>query len=192
MSNSSFKPTEKELNIRINQYGLVPYATKKERARIRNQISTWDMAASEEAVDSLLMRERNETPSIEDSFLVACWQGKLDKVTETLKTGFVDINNNNDLGLRFASKNGHEKVVQHLISAPELANHADVHINNDEVFKRACKQKREEHLMFLIFEFNIPKTPAIEEYIQNKPEVQKLFNLRDASKNVNNFKLKMK
>jgi len=71
--------------------------------------------------------------------------------------------------------------VKYLLNSKELPNHAEVHYQEDAPFILACKNEHIEVLHYLILEFKIDRTEAMNKYLADSPNqiVEKMFKARE-------------
>jgi hypothetical protein len=91
--------------------------------------------------------------------------------------------------------------IKYLLTSPEIDLHANVHANNDKGFANLiedlpkaqqadCRDRTTEIIHYLIFDFNIEKTPAIEEILKSRGELaepyRKMFETRELNNSLSN------
>lgn len=87
--------------------------------------------------------------------------------------------------LFFACRADNVNIVDFLLNSPLLVKNANIHYDNDKHFIHAFLMsstlKKSNILNYLIFNFNIKKTPYIENYLleKNGQDILNLFNKRD-------------
>ena len=134
---------------------------------------------------------------LDESFINACHDGNLDAVkylliSDELKE-HTDIHAYDDYGFRWACNNGLLEVVKYLLTSDELKEHADIHALNDYGFRWACNNEKIEVVKYLIFDYNIEKTKAIINFLnENKgkdweKEVSEMFASRDLKEDLSNL-----
>lgn len=84
-------------------------------------------------------------------------------------------------------------IVDYLLNSPNLKKNADIHMDEDSIFKNACEFGDMETLQYLIHEINIERTEAINNYLA-KPtgrpsrlthEAKNMFEIKELNKQLN-------
>lgn len=101
---------------------------------------------------------------LNDEFLMACSFGDLN-VVNLLESDIENLQDSLNLGLQWASANGHIEVVHYLLTSPICKEKINIHHNNDSTMKSACMENRINIIEYLIFDYNIEKTNEIINYM---------------------------
>ena len=141
-------------------------------------------------------KKLNNDDDLNDCFIDACSNGHLEIVKYLLTSKDLkehsDIHADNDYGFRWACHNEKIEVVKYLLTSDELKEHADIHALNDYGFRWACNNEKIEVVKYLIFDYNIEKTKAIINFLnENKgkdweKEVSEMFASRDLKEDLSN------
>lgn len=115
----------------------------------------------------------------------ACENGELNKVRYLLTSeefaDWINIHTSYDFPFRIACRNGHLEVARYLATSPELKEHSIINTDEDYAFKWAEYNKHYHIIKFLIFELNIERSTAIENYLNAEKceEIKQMFAIRD-------------
>lgn len=117
-----------------------------------------------------------------EAFFNACAHNKIHIVRYLLLDRKVNIHSNNEKGLSMACKNGHTKIIDYLLSSPEIKEHANPF--NEMVFYEACMaipHERSTVMEKLIFYYNIQLTQKIKGYLEKNKEkdILQMFAIRE-------------
>jgi hypothetical protein len=84
-----------------------------------------------------------------------------------------------------AASCGHIDVIRYVLNTENLKKYVDIHVNKDVTIRAAYKNNHFDILNYLVFDLQIEKTPFLEEYMRNEPELKKLFDIRDLNNSLN-------
>lgn len=108
----------------------------------------------------------------EEPFREACKNSNLEIVkylltSKTLKkhTNINNCSEDTTSGLTYACTNGDLDMVKYLLTSHDLKEHANIHANNDSAFKLAFYREESNVLEYLIFDYKIPYTNQIKNYM---------------------------
>lgn len=93
------------------------------------------------------MRKKNSPEN--DMFAEACNTGNLEEVKKFLlqkKTKHLDLN----YGLEKANQGKQTHIMKFLLASPEIKEHADIHSNDDSIFRTACIRGNLEFVKYLL------------------------------------------
>jgi hypothetical protein len=123
--------------------------------------------------------------------ICACAYGHFETVKYLLSspelTKHANIHAQSDAALRMACNNNKLEVVKYLLSSLDLKEHANIHASADDAFRkiynnaRKCTSKEYDILHYLIVDFEIERTPIINRFMIENPnlEVQEMFDKRE-------------
>lgn len=86
----------------------------------------------------------------------------------------IEDKNNKLLELCCLSKQFH--ILDYLLRSPALKKHLDLY--HEPSIWLSCTKEKYEHLHYLIFDYKVQLTEKIKSYIEDKPEIQKMFDMR--------------
>lgn len=92
-----------------------------------------------------------------------------------------------------ACMNGHFEIVKYLLTSKELKEHANIHTNNDFVFRLVCSRAEQKLLEYFIWDCHIEKTPTIVQFLKehHMDDILEIFIKRNFHDNLNiNLKIK--
>ena len=124
-------------------------------------------------------------------FRMACEKGHLEVVKylltspELIEAGhtFANLHAVNEAGFRWACAYGHLEIVKYLLTSHQLkeAGHTldNLHADREEGFRWACENKRWDVVRWLVMDYEIEKTPAIDKIIEDYPQAQEYFRVRE-------------
>jgi hypothetical protein len=111
-----------------------------------------------------------------------CIYGELNNIKYLLTEGLVDIHSSHDSALKAACIFRHLDVVKYLLTSTDVKEHADA----TEIFKNLCEANDTDIItQYLIFDFNIQVTNEINVILKDKPDIQRLLNLREMNGRLN-------
>ena len=171
-----------------NNYGLI-------QAVIKNHPAVVDYL-----LEKTPLGKESSIYNDQGAYLVACDRGKL-KMVERLFKHWVEnqeLQEKNphvwELGFVSAYVHANEKAMKLFLENPLMKPYANIHLENDNCFITLYQLERKDLLETLIFDFNIEKTQAITDFLNNpdrkkdrfgnlykieKEELKELFEKRD-------------
>jgi hypothetical protein len=81
--------------------------------------------------------------------------------------------------LQIATDNGNLNILKYLITSDELIKKPNVYYKKSQCFHYAIVNKKDKIINYLIFEYEIQKNKDIRKILQNYPDVEKLFLIRE-------------
>ena len=90
-----------------------------------------------------------------------------------------NLHNKSDNLFRLACYAGQVDIIKYFLESPDIKTKVNIHTCDDEGFITSCQKNHHELTHYFIFENNIQITEAIEKYLKNKPEIKKLFEIRE-------------
>ncbi len=85
-----------------------------------------------------------------------------------------------------SATNGSINIIDYVLDNEELNKDTDIHIHKDHPFRGAYESKQYDVINHLIYNRNIDITPELKEYIQSKPDLLHMFEMREVSKDLEN------
>lgn len=126
---------------------------------------------------------------VRKKFINLCDKGDFDAVRYILTNEDLKKHINEEVintGYVWACSNEHIDVVNYLLTSPDLITHADIHAGSDNGFILAAQDEKLDIIKFLIFDMNIKKTKAIEDYLawESYEEIENWFKTRELKINL--------
>lgn len=121
---------------------------------------------------------------LRQAFYESCSKNKVVYVKHLIENKNYNINISLDdyFGFRAACTHGSLDVLKYLFSNKESI--PDIHSRNDSAFKSATRMQQFDIIQFLIFDLNIPKTEAINQFLLKNPNkiIDSMFNARELNR----------
>ena len=89
----------------------------------------------------------------------------------------VSIENKNNALLELCCLNKQFHILDYLLKSPALKTHLDLY-QEPSIWLNCFTKEKYEHLHYLIFDYKVQLTEKIKSCIKDKPEIQKMFDLR--------------
>lgn len=129
------------------------------------------------------------TYEILQCYFKACDKGYLSMIQYVLGLDRIHEDKNYkkycDIAFRVACHYSYLDIARYVLTSPDLKESANIHTKNDSVIIDAIKKNNEKIVNFLIFEMNIGLTKHIQEVIEEKPDIMKLFEVRELNNKLN-------
>lgn len=126
------------------------------------------------------------------SINILCCHNQLEILKFINKNKKINIHIENYYPIRSACAHGHLEMVEFLLTSPDLKEHGDIHAQEDYGLIQAYLNQHTKLVDYLIFDYHIELTQAIERYIEEETEIfgtsqlKNLFEKRELNKALKN------
>lgn len=167
--------TLKHFKVNISKYILIT---------LKNALIYNNMEIFKEFIISPIYQQHIKNREKNELLYLACNHGNIEFIKFLFTSdelNMYDINTNYEQLIFQACFYNCLDVVNYLLTSPELKEHINIHINNDDIFKTACILKNIDIVTYLVFEYKITRTKAINDFLieNNKNDIIHMFEKRE-------------